>query len=99
MAQDQQPQAAKSQQVLDIFKDPTVEFALVEKLGQGSYGSVWKATHRKSGGAFAVKVLKMDQDLAEVRREIDFMKQLKHENVVCYYGSYFNALNELWVMS
>lgn len=37
--------------------DPEEEFELLDLLGQGAYGSVSKALHKRSGKLFAVKML------------------------------------------
>ena len=39
----------------DEQKDPLLVFELISKLGEGSYGSVVKARHRKNGAFFAIK--------------------------------------------
>ena len=39
----------------DENRDPLTVFELISKLGEGSYGSVIKARHRKSGQLFAIK--------------------------------------------
>jgi serine/threonine protein kinase len=39
----------------DEKKDPLVVFELISKLGEGSYGSVVKARHRRTGVYYAIK--------------------------------------------
>ena len=39
----------------DEKKDPLLVFELISKLGEGSYGSVVKAKHKRTGALFAIK--------------------------------------------
>lgn len=62
-------------------------YQLSGRLGEGTFGTVLKATHRIAGERVAVKVLekkRMQQaeDIERVGREIAILKMLKHPNVV-----------------
>jgi len=78
-------------------RDPTKDFSLVEKLGEGSYGSVWKAVHMKTGTTTAIKRVPVENDLDEILNEIKIMKQCRSPYIISYYGSYFKE-NELWIV-
>jgi len=78
-------------------RDPTKDFVLIEKLGEGSYGSVWKATHLKTGTTTAIKRVPVENDLDEILNEIKIMKQCRSPYIISYYGSYFKD-NELWIV-
>jgi serine/threonine kinase 3 len=43
--------------------DPEELFQLLEKLGQGTYGSVFKALHKASGKIVAAKIISVDGDV------------------------------------
>ncbi|KAH3767650.1 protein serine/threonine kinase [Pelomyxa schiedti] len=81
----------------DVFSDPEQEFQMIEKLGEGSYGAVWKAKHRQTHEFVAIKVLQLDTDLGDIKKEIDFMKTCKHPNIISYFGSYFKDC-DLWIV-
>lgn len=68
------------------------------KLGEGSYGSVYKAVHKESGAVLAIKQVPVDTDLQEIIKEISIMQQCDSPFVVKYYGSYFKN-TDLWVSS
>eukprot|EP00026_Physarum_polycephalum_P005843 Phypoly_transcript_05882.p1 GENE.Phypoly_transcript_05882~~Phypoly_transcript_05882.p1 ORF type:complete len:470 (+),score=85.35 Phypoly_transcript_05882:171-1580(+) len=78
-------------------KDPEKDFQLLEKLGEGSYGSVWKAIHKQTGGIVAIKKVGIDNDLDDIMKEIEFMKGCRSPYIVRYFGSYFKE-NELWIV-
>jgi len=81
----------------DKRRDPTKDFNLLEKLGEGSYGAVWKAIHIKSGTVTAIKRVAVENDLEEILNEIKIMKQCRSPYIISYYGSYFKE-NELWIV-
>jgi serine/threonine protein kinase len=78
-------------------KDPEKDFQLLEKLGEGSYGAVWKALHKQTGIIVAIKRVGIDNDLEDIMKEIDFMKGCRSPFIVRYFGSYFKD-NELWIV-
>ncbi|XP_064401828.1 cyclin-dependent kinase 5-like [Halichondria panicea] len=59
----------------------------VEKIGEGTYGTVYKAKDHESGEIVALKVVRLDEDDEGVPsaalREICLLKELKHKNIVC----------------
>eukprot|EP00041_Stephanoeca_diplocostata_P019690 m.428128 g.428128 ORF g.428128 m.428128 type:complete len:472 (+) comp21372_c0_seq2:294-1709(+) len=80
-----------------LKKDPEEIFDVLNKLGEGSYGSVHKAIHRESQNIVAVKKIPLDTDLIEIIREIKVLGENDHPNVVRYYGSYLKE-SHLWII-
>ncbi|XP_041467913.1 serine/threonine-protein kinase 3/4-like isoform X3 [Lytechinus variegatus] len=80
-----------------LTKEPEEVFDLLEKLGEGSYGSVYKAMHKESGQVLAIKQVPVDTDLQEIIKEISIMQQCDSTYVVKYYGSYFKN-TDLWIV-
>ena len=62
-----------------------------------SYGSVWKALHATSGKVIAIKKVAIDNDLDDMIKEINIMKECHSQFVVSYYGSYFKD-QDLWIV-
>src|SRR5687767_10593211 len=63
------------------------QYQLLEKLGQGGMGTVYKALHTSLKRVVAVKVISADrlhdpQMLARFRREIEVVGKLDHTHVV-----------------
>ena len=64
----------------------TPHYDVMEKLGEGSYGIVFKAANKQSGALVAIKKLRLDGMSegvpATTIREITLLQELKHPFVV-----------------
>ncbi|KAI9100641.1 kinase-like domain-containing protein [Phlyctochytrium arcticum] len=71
-------------------EDPDTLYELMEHIGTGSYGEVFKARSRITGELAAVKVIKLEagEELDEVLHEVNFLRDCNHKNVVSYIGCY-----------
>uniref|UniRef100_A0A674NYL8 non-specific serine/threonine protein kinase n=1 Tax=Takifugu rubripes TaxID=31033 RepID=A0A674NYL8_TAKRU len=98
---DMEPSAPKSKLKKlsedSLTKQPEEVFDVLEKLGEGSYGSVFKAIHKESGQVVAIKQVPVESDLQEIIKEISIMQQCDSPYVVKYYGSYFKN-TDLWIV-
>ena len=54
------------------------------RLGKGGFASVYLATHTPTRSRYAVKIF--DGWNSTIKNEISILKELRHENVVSYYG-------------
>ncbi|XP_053543369.1 traf2 and NCK-interacting protein kinase [Ictalurus punctatus] len=72
------------------LKDPEGIFELVQMVGSGSYGQVFKGVHVKSGQLTAIKVINtMRADQEELKSEMNLLKtQSHHRNIVTFYGAF-----------
>ncbi|XP_032945523.1 cyclin-dependent kinase 3 isoform X2 [Rhinolophus ferrumequinum] len=61
-------------------------FQKVEKIGEGTYGVVYKAKNKQTGQLVALKKIRLDLETEGVPstaiREISLLKELKHPNIV-----------------
>lgn len=81
----------------NLNKQPEEVFDILEKLGEGSYGSVFKAIHKDTSEIVAIKQIPVESDLQEIIKEISIMQQCDSPHVVKYYGSYFKN-TDLWIV-
>ncbi|CAK9075028.1 Cyclin-dependent kinase 1 (CDK1) (Cell division control protein 2 homolog) (Cell division protein kinase 1) (p34 protein kinase) [Durusdinium trenchii] len=62
-------------------------YVVLEEIGKGVYGSVWRAVGCSSQQMFAIKKMHTDQvwqenEIHSTQREISFLQSLKHQNIV-----------------
>ncbi|OQV25055.1 Serine/threonine-protein kinase 4 [Hypsibius exemplaris] len=81
-----------------LKRKPEEVFDIICKLGEGSYGSVFKAIEKESGMVVAIKQVPLDTDLQEIIQEISIMQKCDSPYVVKFYGSYFRDSELLIVM-
>lgn len=69
------------------YKEIQGHFVLQQRFGQGSYGEVFKAEHKKTGKVVAIKkVFKGAQNLVKHMPEIRAMKSCCSPYILAYYG-------------
>eukprot|EP00040_Diaphanoeca_grandis_P032970 m.200843 g.200843 ORF g.200843 m.200843 type:complete len:825 (-) comp32777_c0_seq1:194-2668(-) len=75
---------------LHNLPDPTNLFDLIEVVGTGTYGEVFKARHKRTGELTAVKVLELIEDEEEeIKVEVDVLRQhTNHPNITTFFGVY-----------
>ncbi|KAL2369006.1 negative regulator of the PHO system [Blastomyces gilchristii] len=69
-------------------RQPPNSFQQLEKLGEGTYATVFKGRNRQTGELVALKEIHLDSEEgtpSTAIREISLMKELKHENIVSLY--------------
>ncbi|KAI8612467.1 kinase-like domain-containing protein [Chytriomyces sp. MP71] len=70
--------------------EPDRIFELLEHIGTGSYGEVFKARILATDTLAAIKVIKLEpgEDMSEVLHEVNFLRGCEHDNIVRYIGCY-----------
>ncbi|XP_068657269.1 serine/threonine-protein kinase 1 [Aristolochia californica] len=81
-------------------EDPSTKYELLNELGKGSYGAVYKARDLKTSELVAIKVISLsegEEGYEEIRGEIETLQHCSHPNVVRYLGSY-QGEEYLWIV-
>uniref|UniRef100_A0A670IZA2 non-specific serine/threonine protein kinase n=1 Tax=Podarcis muralis TaxID=64176 RepID=A0A670IZA2_PODMU len=98
---------AKSLGEIDLssLRDPAGIFELVEVVGNGTYGQVYKGRHVKTGQLAAIKVMDVTEDEEEeIKLEINMLKKYSHHrNIATYYGAFIKKSppghdDQLWLV-
>ncbi|KAL8183447.1 UNVERIFIED_CONTAM: Myosin-IIIb [Gekko kuhli] len=78
---------------LESLPDPSDTWEIVETIGKGTYGKVYKVTNKKDGSLAAVKILDPISDVdEEIEAEYSILQFLpNHANVVKFYGMFYKA--------
>eukprot|EP00850_Spirogloea_muscicola_P013131 SM000087S23413 [mRNA] locus=s87:511463:518028:- [translate_table: standard] len=91
------------------YEDPTLKYELLDELGKGSYGAVFKARDLRTSELVAIKVLSLaegsilklkhaqEEGFEDIRGEIEMLQQCNNPNVVRYLGSY-QGDDFLWIV-
>ncbi|KZT60719.1 Pkinase-domain-containing protein, partial [Calocera cornea HHB12733] len=80
--------------------DPATQYTLLEKLGTGSFGTVYKALHVTSNEVVAIKQIDLESsedDIGEIQQEIAHLALCDSEYVTRYYGSFVRGY-KLWIV-
>ncbi|RKP00103.1 hypothetical protein CXG81DRAFT_13643, partial [Caulochytrium protostelioides] len=77
------------------------QYTLIEAIGQGAFGAVWRAERRSTGEAVAIKIIPCDDDrlddIDEIRREIATLADVQSPWTTGYFGSHVVG-TALWVV-
>uniref|UniRef100_A0A8C8A7C0 non-specific serine/threonine protein kinase n=1 Tax=Oryzias sinensis TaxID=183150 RepID=A0A8C8A7C0_9TELE len=86
-------------------RDPAGIFELVEVVGNGTYGQVYKGRHVKTGQLAAIKVMDVtEEEEEEIKAEINMLKKYSHHrNIATYYGAFVKKSppghdDQLWLV-
>ncbi|XP_065056464.1 misshapen-like kinase 1 isoform X1 [Rhopilema esculentum] len=90
---------------LSNLKEPAGYFDLVEVVGNGTYGQVYKGRHKRTGQLAAIKIMSVTEDEEEeIKLEINVLRKYSnHLNIARYYGAFIKKMMEgqddqLWLV-
>ncbi|KAI3648875.1 hypothetical protein MP228_006729 [Amoeboaphelidium protococcarum] len=81
--------------------DPSQHLTMLTKIGEGSYGSVYKVLHKATSTLAALKIVPVDQEngetIEDLMKEIEVMRGLDSRGIVKLFGSWFLE-EKLWML-
>jgi calcium-dependent protein kinase len=75
------------------------DYKIIEKIGSGAYGNIFKVEHIKSGFIRAMKIVKKEnllndkEDIPSFMNEIKILMEIDHPNVMKIFEYYYDELN------
>ena len=79
------------------FKQHEENFEIIDKVGAGGYGSVYKVKNKLDGNVYALKKIKLEseggyqnEETTKVLKECRYLSRLDHPNILRYYGSWIH---------
>ena len=85
-----------------IQDDITNHYEVIKKLGEGSYGKIYKAKNKISGDIRAMKQIEKSKitDIQTFKNEIEILSRMDHPNIIKLFevfedSKYFYLINEL----
>ncbi|KAF2166356.1 hypothetical protein M409DRAFT_66800 [Zasmidium cellare ATCC 36951] len=76
------------------------EYQMLEELGSGSFGTVYRAIHKPTGDFVAIKHIDLegsDDDIREIQQEISLLATCSSEYVTRYRSSFVRGV-KLWIV-
>lgn len=77
-------------------EDPWNRFQLINRVGRGAFGEVYRALDKQNDREVAIKIVSLGEDIDDLLEEINFMSQLNSPQLVRYYCSY-SVEDRLWI--
>lgn len=82
---------------MSLRKFSKADFEMMEQLGSGAYGTVFKAIEKSTAEIVAIKIIKLDSEWMPLLAEVNMVVDLKHDSIVKYKGWFFQE-DKLWLV-
>ncbi|KAJ3070091.1 Mitogen-activated protein kinase kinase kinase kinase 3 [Podochytrium sp. JEL0797] len=87
-----------------VSSNPDSVFELLDRIGFGSYGEVFKARIKTTNTFAAIKIIHLEpgEDLSPVLREVNFLRDCAHAKIVSYFGCFLKrgavrGQKQIWI--
>ncbi|CAM9140358.1 unnamed protein product, partial [Discosporangium mesarthrocarpum] len=75
-----------------LTDDPLSQYHVLERIGEGSFGKVYKGRRKHTGQTVALKFIskhgKSSKDIRNLRQEIAILRTLNHENIILMFDAF-----------
>jgi len=76
--------------------DPDEIFGIIQPLGEGAFGMVYKAVDQRDGELVAVKIMPQEVEMGNMEKEIKLLKSCKSPYIVNFRGAYIKE-EMIWI--
>lgn len=76
--------------------DPDEIFGIIQPLGEGAFGMVYKAVDNRDGELVAVKIMPVEAEMGNMEREIYLLKSCHSPYIVNFRGAYIKD-EMIWI--
>eukprot|EP01084_Bolivina_argentea_P179730 310547_1 len=76
--------------------DPEDIFDIIQPLGEGAYGMVYKALDKRDGELVAIKIMPLEVEAGSMEKEIQLLRSCKSPYIVNFCGAYIKDDN-IWL--
>lgn len=78
------------------------DYRILEKIGQGEYGIVYKVRHKHTDEVYALKKINItnltEKEKIQAFKEVKLLRKLDHKHIIRYFESFLSADNLYIVM-
>lgn len=90
------------QKIASYTTFPKDDYQFMEKLGEGSFGHVYRVRRKSDNEMIACKVIDYSKfgvkALENIREEVKALKKLKHKNICTFYGNYQHPPERVYIL-
>eukprot|EP01083_Nonionella_stella_P209840 760282_1 len=79
-------------------EDPEAIFDIIQPLGEGAFGMVYKALDKRDGELVAIKIVPLEVESGSIEKEIQALRSCKSPYVVQFRESYKKDDN-IWIVT
>ena len=69
-------------ELINKTDNPEEKYELLELVGEGTYGEVYKALEKDTGELIGIKIVKTTGEISSLRKEIEILSDCLNEHII-----------------